>query len=108
MNFTVNNHKWRLQLVRPSSENLRRSDGSYTFGVTDNSVKTVFVMENMSDYMTERVICHELTHCICFEYGISIPIQTEEWLCNFMADHGKEIIYLLDDLFSLIVMKRVV
>lgn len=108
MNFIVNNHIWHLQFVKGGSENLRRSDGSYTFGVTDNSVKTVFLMRNMSDYMTERVICHELTHCICFEYGISIPLETEEWLCNFMADHGKEIIYLLDDLLSFIVARRVI
>lgn len=108
MNFTVNNHKWKLEFVRPSSENLLRSDGSWTFGVTDNAVKTVFILKGMSNYMTERVICHELTHCICFEYGITIPIETEEWLCNFMSDHGKEIIYLLDDLLYFVVGKRVV
>lgn len=98
MNFTVNNHTWRLQFVRPSSENLRRSDGSYTFGVTDNSVKTVFVMENMSDYMTDKVICHELTHVFSFENNCYIPIETEEIIADFMSLYGRSIIYLADEI----------
>lgn len=98
MVFMVNNHLWRLEFCRPNSPNLRRSDGTWTIGVSDNSVKTVWIADNLSNYMEERVLCHELTHCICFEHNIYLPIETEEWLCNFMSNHGKEIIYLLDEL----------
>lgn len=98
MYFTVNNNPWLLKFVNPHSKDLQRSDGTYTFGVTDNSVKTVFIMRGMSPEMTERVLCHEITHVFCFENNISIPLELEERLCNFMADYGKEIIYLLDDL----------
>lgn len=100
MNFTVNNHTWRLQFVRPSSENLRRSDGSYTFGVTDNSVKTVFVMENMSDYMTDKVICHEMVHVFCFENDCTYDIQTEEIIADFLSLFGRKIIYLVDEIMG--------
>lgn len=100
MNFTVNNHTWRLQFVRPSSENLRRSDGSYTFGVTDNSVKTVFVMENMSDYMTDKVICHEMVHVSCFENDCTYDIQTEEIIADFLSLFGRKIIYLVDEIMG--------
>lgn len=100
MNFTVNNHTWRLQFVRPSSENLRRSDGSYTFGVTDNSVKTVFVMENMSDYMTDKVICHEMVHAFCFENDCTYDIQTEEIIADFLSLFGRKIIYLVDEIMG--------
>lgn len=100
--FEINGNIWELRFVKTNSNQLMRSDGSQTLGVTDNNVKCVFIADNLSDEMTERVLCHELTHCICFEYDISIPIDTEEWLCNFMSDHGKEIIYLLDDLLRII------
>ena len=102
MFFNVHGNIWKIQFVNPSNKELLRSDGSRTLGVTDNSIKTVFIIDNLSDEMTERVLCHELTHCICFENNISIPLETEERLCNFMADHGKEIIYLLDDLLRII------
>lgn len=100
MNFTVNNHEWKLQFVRPSSENLQRSDGSYTFGVTDNSVKTVFVMENMSDYMTDKVICHEMVHVFCFENDCIYDIQTEEIIADFLSLFGRKIIYLVDEIMG--------
>lgn len=102
MTFKINDNVWKLCFVRPNSEQLMRSDHTYTLGVTDNNVKCVFIADNLSDERTEHVLCHEITHCICFEYGISIPLDTEEWLCNFMVDYGKEIIYLLDDLLRII------
>lgn len=104
MIFEVNGRRWHLAFVNPKSHNLRRSDGSITLGVTDANVDTVYIADNLSDEMTEKVICHELTHCICFSWGIYIPIETEEFLCDFMANHGKEIIYLLDDLLSVVMM----
>lgn len=94
--FTVNGFVWGLQFVSPHSLFLRRSDGVYTLGCTDNNVKCVYIASNLSDEMKEKVLCHELTHVICFSYGILIDLETEEWICNFMADHGKEIINLLD------------
>lgn len=98
MNFMVNGHAWVLQFARPSSENLRRSDGSWTFGTTDNSVKTVFILDGMSEYMTDKVLCHELTHVFSFENNCYIPIETEEIIADFMSLYGRSIIYLADDL----------
>ena len=106
MDFIVNNHTWRLQFVRSSSENLRRSDGSYTFGVTDNSVKTVFIMQNMSDYMTDKVILHELSHVHAMEYDYSIPIEVEEIVCDFLSLYGRSVVYMADDIMSKI-MRRI-
>lgn len=98
--FTVNGENWNLSLVRPHNGILRNSKGIYTLGVTDNNLKTVFIADNLSEQMFDRVLCHELTHCICFSYDIELPMETEEWLCNFMAEHGKEIVYILDAILS--------
>lgn len=106
MNFTVNGHTWLLQFVRPSNENLRRSDGSYTFGVTDNNVKTVFIIDNASEYMTDKILLHELSHVHAMEYNYSIPIEVEEIVCDFLSLYGRSVVYMADDLMNKI-MRRV-
>ena len=105
MNFMVNNHIWRLQFVKGGSENLRRSDGSYTFGVTDNSVKTVFLMQNMSDYMADKVLVHELSHVHALEYDYSIPLWVEEIVCDFLSLYGRSVVYLADSLMPKILRR---
>lgn len=104
MTFAINDIIWSVRYVPLYSADLMRSDGSYTFGMCDGNVNTIYIANGLDAAFTERVLCHELTHAICFSWDISIPIETEEWLCNFMSDHGKEIIYLLDDLLMVLRM----
>ena len=105
MNFTVNNHVWRLQFVRPSSNHLLRSNLTRTIGVSDNNLKTVFIADNLSDDMCDRVLCHELVHVFCFENDCTYDIQTEEVIAQFLSLFGRDIIYLADDIMSKI-MRR--
>lgn len=107
MVFEINNRIWRIVFTAPNSPKLRRSDNSLTVGVTDGNDGCIYLSDALRGAFLERVLCHELTHSVCMSWDISIPIETEEWLCNFMSDHGKEIIYLLDVLLSIIVAKRV-
>lgn len=100
MEFTVNGHKWRLQFVRPSSEHLKRSDNSRTIGVTDNNLKTVFISDNLSDYMLNKCLCHELVHVFSFENDCSYDIQTEEIIADFLSLFGRDIIYLADEILG--------
>lgn len=100
MNFTVNGHTWLLQFVRPSSNHLLRSNMTRTIGVSDNNLKTVFVADNLSDYMLDRVICHELVHVFSFENDCSYDIETEEVIANFLSLFGRDIIYLADELLG--------
>ena len=106
MVFTINEENWILQFVRPNSEKLRRSDGVYTLGVTDNNAKTVSIARGMSDYMTNKVLCHELVHVYSFEYDCNIDIQTEEIVANFMSLYGRDIIYLADNIMSNVLEKK--
>lgn len=96
--FEINGILWHIVFVNPNSDKLRRSDNSITCGVCDFGDRNIYLSDKLEGAFLERVLCHELTHAVCMSWGISIPIETEEWLCNFMADHGKEVIYLLDDL----------
>ena len=105
MTFAVNGTEWNLQFVRPSSENLRRSNGTFTLGVCDDNQKTVFLNNRLSDEMTDKVLCHELVHVYSFENGCDIDLDTEEIIADFMSLYGRSIIYLADDLMSSVLRK---
>lgn len=105
MTFIVNSNVWRLEFVRPSSKHLLRSDLTRTIGVSDNNLKTVFIADNLSDYMIDRVLCHELVHVFSFENDCSYDIETEEVIANFLSLFGRDIIYLADELMGNILRK---
>lgn len=100
MVFPVGNSIWRLQFVHPMSDDLRRSDSSLTLGVTDNSIKMVFIADDLSERMTDKVLCHELTHVYSFENNYIIDIQTEEIVADFMSLFGRNIIRMADRIMS--------
>lgn len=74
---------------------------------SDAILVQIFSDDRLSDTMFDRVLSHELTHAVCMTYGISLPIETEERLCNFISDHAREIISLTD-LIENILFARVV
>lgn len=96
--FQVANKNWNLSLVEPFNDNLMRSDGVYTLGVTDNNVKTVFLNNRLRGKMLDKVLCHEITHVFCFEYNLSLPIETEELIADFLATYGREVFDVADDI----------
>ena len=100
MKFVVNNQEWKLQFVKSNNHNLTRSDGSITIGMTDNNTKTVYINNRLSDYMTDKVLAHELCHVFCFSYDIYMPIEQEEYLADWISRYGRELVYLLDDLMQ--------
>lgn len=102
MLFTVNGSIWHLKFVKAKDKNLRRSDGSLTFGTTDVNVKTVFIFDGMSEYMTDKVIVHELTHVHAIEYDYYIPIGVEEIVCDFLSLYGRSVIYMADEIMGTI------
>ena len=98
MKFTVNNQEWQLLFVNPSNSNLKRSDGSITIGMTDNNTRTVYINNRLSDYMTNKVLAHELCHVFAFSFDYSMPIEVEETVADFFSLFGRDMINLLDDL----------
>jgi hypothetical protein len=98
MRFTVNNQEWQLLFVNPSNSNLKRSDGSITIGMTDNNTKTVYINNRLSDYMTNKVLAHEICHVFAFSFDYSMPIEVEETVADFFSLFGRDMINLLDDL----------
>lgn len=96
--FIINGIRWHIQYVGSDNPKLIRSDGSRTVGMTDWNSCTVYLASNLRGRFKERVLCHELCHCICFSYGIKMDMKQEEFLANWVSLYGREVIELLDDL----------
>ena len=105
MTFEVNGNFWRIVYCNPSSHNLMRSDGSITLGVCDNDKKCIFLNNRLNRHMTDKVLCHELTHVYSFEFGYVMDIQTEEIVADFMSLYGRDIIYLADNIMSSLIRR---
>lgn len=98
MTFEVNGIKWKIKYVNPFSDDLRRSDGSLTVGMTDWEKRSVFLSNRLKGDFFRVVLAHELCHTFCFSYKIYMSIEEEERLAQWVAEYGTELIYLLDDL----------
>lgn len=96
--FVINNIEWDIVFLPPASPCLRRSDGSVTCGVTDFGDKCVYLSNMLQGEFLRKVIAHELCHCFCFSFNISMPIEQEEYLADWISLYGTDLIYLLDDL----------
>lgn len=100
--FNVNGTEWNIAFVKPNSRQLCRSDGTLTIGVCDNNTKTIYINQNLNNYMLMRVLTHEMVHVFCFEYDVSMDIETEEVVADFMSLFGADIIENVNYTFKLI------
>lgn len=98
MIFFVNNIKWKVKFVSSNASVLYRSDGSHTVGMTDWNTKTIYLDKHLHSAFLEKVLCHELCHVFCFSYHIHMSLNQEEFLANWVATYGREVIELLDNL----------
>lgn len=103
--FTINGIDWEIIYVNPFSDDLRRSDGSLTVGVTDMPKRSVFLSNKLRGAFLRKVLAHELVHCFMFSYSIHIPIEEEEYIADWVATYGTDLIYLLDDLMRGIILR---
>ena len=103
--FTINGVTWDVRFVPCSSDYLRRSDGSLTVGVTDMPKRSVFLSNKLRGAFLRKVLAHELVHCFMFSYSIHIPIEEEEYIADWVATYGTDLIYLLDDLMRGIISR---
>lgn len=103
--FTINGIDWEIIYVNPFSDDLRRSDGSLTVGVTDMPKRSVFLSNKLRGAFLRKVLAHELVHCFMFSYSIHIPIDEEEYIADWVATYGTDLIYLLDDLMRGIISR---
>lgn len=96
--FTVNGVIWNIKFVSRLNPNLLRSDGSFALGVCDDSTRTIYVADGLSDHKEDKVVCHELVHAFCFSYQLNLDLPTEELIADFLATYGREVFTVADDI----------
>lgn len=96
----LNNELWNIKIVKPYDKNLMRSDGSYTLGVTDDNVKTIFISDGLDCDILKKVLIHECIHALMFSMDIYIDIYQEECLCNAIAEYGQYILNVCYDFLN--------
>jgi Zn-dependent peptidase ImmA (M78 family) len=87
-----NGEVWRVLLVSPNHPMLQRYDGSWTIGACDNNLKTIYISDSLDEFMTRRVLSHELTHAAMFSYGVKLTYDQEELFADLIATYGREIV----------------
>lgn len=98
----MNGYLWLVRFVPPNSYMLVDRTGSLTIGATDPVTRTIYLSNELVGDKLETVLIHELAHCAMFSYGIIDDIrqmvrpedyiEVEEWVCNFIANYGVDII----------------
>ena len=96
MFFTINGTNWRVQYENPLSDELRRSDGTISLGVTDRNTHTIYLSNALHGHIERKVLIHEVCHAICMSYDVHLPIEQEEVLCDFVATYGDEVFGIVD------------
>lgn len=100
--FKCNGKTWNLAFVEPYNDNLTRSDGSRTVGVTDNNTKCIYINNRLEGAFLKKVIIHEVCHSAMFSYEIDMDIQQEEFLCDWVATYGEEVFDIVDGICKVI------
>ena len=103
--FRVGNEIWSMGLVNGSDDVLRRSDMSFTLGVTDCNTHCVYIRDDLSFEKFQEVLTHEITHVYAFVYDVDIPIEVEEIVCQFVALYGRDVITTADMLLNILYEK---
>lgn len=108
MIFSINGTIWRLEYKNPNMDELKRSDGTFAFGVTDRNVNTIYLSNALHGYMKRKVLIHEVCHAICMSYDVYLPIEQEEILCDFVATYGEEVFEIVDMLLNTVCLESIV
>lgn len=101
--FVLNGDVWRPVRVDPSDERLTDRTGRTRIATTDPSTRCVYVSRLLRGSDLQTVMTHEVGHCAMVSYGLLdglhrlIPedtwVDVEEWACNLLANHGREILH---------------
>lgn len=96
--FILNGIQWRVETVNFDSPYLIDRTHQYKLATTDPNTQTIYLSTEIPENMADRVLIHEIGHCVIFSYGLfdylheivkpEYWIDIEEWVCNFLADYG--------------------
>lgn len=98
--FVINGDVWRVIRVPAGDPSLIDRTDRPRLAVTDASDRTVYVRDDLTPPLLDRVILHEVTHAITVSWGL-LPevrsgvmrgdvIDVEEWSAQLVENHAME------------------
>ena len=97
--FEINGNLWKIKFVKSTSKYLIDRTSTLRLATTDPSLNTIFLSDRISGSFLKKVLIHEITHVVLWEYDIISKIQEycypqfaiamEEEICNILADYGE-------------------
>lgn len=106
----MNGHIWDIRWVFPTSPYLIDRTNTIRLATTDPTEHAIFLSTKLSGNLLRRVLTHELGHATMISYGLipsirrfvdrSYWIEAEEWICNFIADYGAEVLSIANRILS--------
>ena len=97
--FEINGNLWKIKFVKSTSKYLIDRTSTLRVATTDPSLNTIFLSDRISGSFLKKVLIHEMTHVVLWEYDIISRIQKycypkfaiamEEEICNILADYGE-------------------
>lgn len=99
--FYMNGLHWNVRWTKSTDPVLVDRTGSLTVAVTDPDTMTIYLSNQLSGSFLNRVLIHELGHCVMYSYGLVNEIhrmckkrywiEMEEFCANLLADYGNQV-----------------
>ena len=96
----INNTYWEIYLVSPNHPEMQQPDGTWTIGSCDWKTHGIYIVDNLDEALTWKVLAHEITHAAMFSYNIELNDILEEFIADLIATYGFEIIAQANKIFS--------
>lgn len=98
--ININGEDWRILIVSSNHPSLIRLDGSFTLGCCDDNVKTIYIVEGLTDTYFKKVLSHELVHACMYSYNILLDSYQEEVLADLISTYGQEVVFITNSMFK--------
>ena len=73
--FEINGNLWKIKFVKSTSKYLIDRTSTLRVATTDPSLNTIFLSDRISGNFLKKVLIHEMTHVVLWEYDIISRIQ---------------------------------
>lgn len=98
---------WNVVSVKSNDFHLIDRERVLTVATTDPKTRTVYISKDLHGDFLRKVFIHELGHVAMISYGLLTEIhrmarpeywiEIEEYICNFIANYGEEILTIASE-----------
>ena len=99
--FYMNGLHWNVRWTNPTDPILVDRTNVLTVAVTDPDTMTIYLSNELHGEFLNRVLIHELGHCVMYSYGLIDEIHRmcrrkwwidmEEFCANLLANYGNQV-----------------